>query len=115
MAPLDCMMWDRNLIRSLFHFDYQWEIYTPAVQRKYGFYVLPLLYGEQFIGRAEPVVDKETNTLTVKNIWYENGVRQTKKLYTAVERCMKRLAKLNGCSHITYLSSEKTDTQDVYV
>ncbi len=98
LAPLDCMLWDRNLIRTLFGFDYAWEIYTPAVKRKYGFYVLPLLYGDAFIGRVEAVAERKL--LTVKNIWYEAGVKPTKKLQSAVAGCLKRLAHFNGCDEI---------------
>lgn len=97
LAPLDCFLWDRNLIRELFDFDYKWEIYTPAAQRKYGFYVLPILYGERFIGRIEAVTDRKTDVMTVKNIWFEPYVKQTKKLLAAVERCIKRFAKFNEC------------------
>lgn len=102
IAPLDCMMWDRKLIRALFDFDYTWEIYTPAAKRRYGFYVLPLLYGERFAGRLEAVADAGTETLVVKHIWYEDGVRRTKKLERAVEGCVKRFAKFNGCRAIRY-------------
>ncbi len=100
LAPLDCMLWDRKLIRALFGFDYTWEIYTPAEKRKYGFYVLPLLYGDTFAGRVEAVAEKRTGTLTVKNIWYEDGVRQTKKLEAAVEGCLRRFARFNACETI---------------
>lgn len=102
IAPLDCMMWDRKLIRALFDFDYTWEIYTPASKRKYGFYVLPLLYNDSFIGRMEAVADKKTSILTVKNIWYENGVRQTKKCRTAIERCINRFAEFNECDKVNF-------------
>lgn len=97
LAPLDCFLWDRNLIRELFGFDYKWEIYTPAAQRKYGFYVLPILYGERFIGRIEAAADRKTGVLTVKNIWYEEDVRRTKKMSEALQRSIRRFAKFNGC------------------
>ena len=100
IAPLDSFIWDRKLIKALFGFEYSWEIYTPAVKRKYGAYVLPLLYGERFIGRAEIVCERKTKTMIVKNIWYEDGVKQTKKLQAAVENCFKRFAKFNGCETI---------------
>lgn len=100
IAPLDCILWDRKLIRALFGFDYTWEIYTPAAKRKFGFYVLPILYGENFIGRMEAVADKKADTLTIKNIWYENGVKQTKRLQTAIRRRVKRFAKFNECGKI---------------
>ncbi|WP_313344207.1 DNA glycosylase AlkZ-like family protein [Sedimentibacter sp.] len=103
IAPLDCMMWDRNLIRTLFGFDYTWEIYTPAHKRKYGFYVLPMLYGNRFIGRVEAVSNIKTHTLTVKNIWYEDGIKQTKKLQESVNSCLKRFAKFNECDKIDFL------------
>jgi len=74
IAPLDCFLWDRRLIKALFGFEYTWEIYTSADKRKYGFYVLPLICGDNFAGRVEAVNDRKTKTLIVRNIWYENGV-----------------------------------------
>ncbi len=102
IAPLDCFIWDRKLIKALFDFEYTWEIYTPPDKRKYGFYVLPMLYGDGFAGRVEAVVDRKTCTLVVKNIWYEDGVKQTKKLQAAVADCLKRFAKFHLCGAIEY-------------
>jgi len=100
IAPLDPFIWDRKLIKAIFNFEYTWEIYTPVAKRKYGHYVLPMLYGERFIGRVEAVCERKTRTLIVKNIWYEKDVKQTKKLQTAVDGCLKRFAKFNGCNII---------------
>lgn len=97
IAVLDPFMWDRKLIKALFGFEFAWEIYTPAVKRKYGAYVLPLLYGERFIGRVEVICDRKTKTMAVKNIWYEEGVKQTKKLQSTVDGCLKRFARFNDC------------------
>lgn len=90
IAALDNMMWDRNLIKAIWNFDYKWEIYTPATQRKYGYYVLPILYGENLIGRIEPVYDKKSKELQVTNIWYEPEIKITKKIETAVAATIKR-------------------------
>ena len=97
LAPLDPMLWDRKLIEALFGFQYSWEIYTPASKRKYGYYVLPVLYGDRLIGRIEPKADRKANTLTVQNIWLEPGVRQTKKLSGLIDKAVGRLARFNGC------------------
>jgi uncharacterized protein len=101
IAPLDNLIWDRKLINELFDFDYTWEIYTPAIKRNYGYYVLPLLYGESFIGRAEIIAERKTGTLVVKNIWYENGVKQTTQLRTALNSCFQKFAIFNGCETIS--------------
>ena len=103
LAPLDCLMWDRKLIEELFGFEYRWEIYTPVAKRKYGYYVLPILYGERFVGRIEAVADKKTRVLTVKKIWFEEGVRQTKKILSAIDQCIRRFAKFNECTDILKL------------
>jgi len=97
IAPLDCFMWDRKIIKALFGFHYGWEIYTPPAKRKYGPYVLPIIYGEGFVGRVEAVCDRKNKTLVVKNIWFEDGVKQTKKLQGAIGDCLKRFAKFNHC------------------
>ena len=100
IAPLDPMMWDKNMIAALWDFRYSWEIYTPPAKRKYGYYTLPVLWGEKFIGRIEAVADRKSRTLIVKNFWLEPEVRQTKELHSAMSRSVKRLAGLNGCSRI---------------
>lgn len=69
LAPLDNLLWDRDMIRDIFDFDYKWEVYTPKHQRKYGHYTLPILYGDKFVGRVEPrQVDK---VLEIRGLWLE--------------------------------------------
>jgi uncharacterized protein YcaQ len=73
LGPLDPLAWDRQLLRSLFGFDYLWEVYVPAAKRRWGYYVLPLLYGDRFVGRIEPRIDRRTETLRVLGLWWEDG------------------------------------------
>ena len=98
LAPLDPMMWDRKLIEAVWGYQYSWEIYTPQDKRKYGYYVLPMICGDRFIGRIEPRADRKAGILTVSNIWLEPGVRQTKKLSGMIDSSVQRLAKFNGCT-----------------
>ena len=97
IAPLDSLMWDKSLILSLFDFRYSWEIYTPAAKRKYGYYTLPVLYGDSFVGRIEAVPDKKSNILYVRGLWWESDVRQTKKLQNELEKTLQRFSKFNDC------------------
>ena len=100
IAPLDPLMWDRRLIEAVFGFRYRWEVYVPADKRQYGYYVLPLIRGERFIGRAEAVAEQQRGVLTVKHVWLEPGVRQTKALEADVLGALKRLARFNDCPEL---------------
>jgi uncharacterized protein YcaQ len=102
IAPLDSFLWDRKLVKELFAFDYKWEIYTPQEQRKYGYYVLPILSGENLIGRTETIADSKEGVLRVKNIWLEPGIRSTKKLEKELERCFIRFMKFHMLQEIIY-------------
>jgi uncharacterized protein YcaQ len=104
IAPLDPLMWDKALILALWDFQYSWEIYTPADKRKYGYYTLPVLFGDRFVGRIEAVPDRKTGVLAVRNIWWEDGIRHTKILNTALERTVKEFAGFNNCKEIEYLN-----------
>ncbi|MCM1367891.1 MAG: winged helix DNA-binding domain-containing protein [Roseburia sp.] len=73
LAPLDNMMWDRKAVKSIFDFEYTWEVYVPAQKRKYGYYVLPILIGNEFVGRLEPMQLKSGEKLAVKNVWFEES------------------------------------------
>ncbi len=100
LAPLDPMLWDRRLVEAIWDFQYRWEIYTPAAKRRYGYYVLPMIYGQNLIGRMEAVADRKAGALIVRNVWYESGVRQTKKLEAAVDAGIRRLARFNECDGV---------------
>ena len=61
-----------------------------------------MLYGDQFVGRIEAAADRKAGALMVRNVWYESGVRQTKKLAHALDGAVGRLAKLNHCGQTAY-------------
>ncbi len=73
VAPLDPLVWDRDLLSRLWGFDYRWEVYVPAAKRRFGYYVLPVLYGDRFVGRIEPRFDRASSTLRVVGLWWEPG------------------------------------------
>ena len=73
LAPLDPLVWDRRMLRELWGFDYLWEVYVPEAKRRWGYYVLPILFGDRFVGRIEPRIDRRTKTLNILGIWLEPG------------------------------------------
>ncbi len=73
LAPLDPLMWDRRLVKSLFGFEYTWEVYTPAARRRFGYYALPILFGDRLVGRIEPRLTRGDRTLRIAGIWFEDG------------------------------------------
>src|SRR4029079_5114973 len=73
LAPLDPLAWDRDLLLRLWDFDYRWEVYVPAPKRRWGYYVLPLLYGDRFAARIELRHDRPARTRRVLGLWSGPG------------------------------------------
>ena len=93
LAPLDNMLWDREMINRIFHFDYRWEVYTPVDKRKYGYYVLPVLYGTKLIARFEPYKSKKEEPFMIKNWWWEPGITVTDVMLDQIHRSIKNFAR----------------------
>jgi uncharacterized protein YcaQ len=74
LAPLDPLAWDREFLRTCYGFDYIWEVYVPAAKRRWGYYVLPLLFGDRLVGRIEPRIDRNERTVTILGLWWEPDV-----------------------------------------
>ncbi len=100
VAPLDNLTWDRELLRQVFDFDYCWEIYKPKEKREYGYYVLPVLYGDRFVARAEPVFDKQARVLTMAGWWWETGVRPDAAMKAALATCVSDFAAYLGATDV---------------
>jgi uncharacterized protein YcaQ len=69
LSPFDRLISNRNRAEALWDFHYRVEMFVPKAKREYGYYVLPLLVGDQLVGRAEPVFDPQTGTLRVLGAW----------------------------------------------
>ena len=96
MAPLDNLMWDRDLLRELFAFDYTWEVYTPKNKRKYGYYVLPILQGAKLIGRIEFEKQRNQEPLKIMSLVFEDGIKKTKKLDNDIKKALKNFSRYLG-------------------
>jgi uncharacterized protein YcaQ len=72
IAPFDSLLWDTALLASLFDFDYTWEGFFPPARRRWGYCVLPILFGDRFVGRIEPRIDRERGRVEVLDVWWED-------------------------------------------
>ncbi|MDF2519415.1 MAG: hypothetical protein K0R84_43 [Clostridia bacterium] len=88
LAPLDNLLWDRDMIKKIFDFEYSWEVYVPAEKRKYGYYVLPVLYNNQLVARFEPENHRGNDPLEIKNWWWEDDVDVSKEMQNAIEAAL---------------------------
>jgi hypothetical protein len=73
LPPFDPLVWDRRLLGSLFGFDYVWELFHPPEKRRWGWYVLPILFGDRLVGRIEPRIDRAGGRVEVIGLWWEDG------------------------------------------
>jgi uncharacterized protein YcaQ len=73
IAPFDSLLWDTALLASLFDFDYVWEGFFPPAKRRWGYYVLPIVFRDRFVGRIEPRIDRDRARVEVLDVWWEDG------------------------------------------
>jgi uncharacterized protein YcaQ len=100
LSPFDNLVIQRERLRWLFGFDYQIECYVPAAKRKYGHFVLPLLWGDQFVGRLEAKAVRGDKILRVIGLWFEPGYSRDRELRKKVSEALERFAVFNGCTKV---------------
>lgn len=93
IAPLDNILWDRKMIEMLFDFTYRWEVYTPVDKRKFGYYVLPVLYNGQFVARFEAESVHQAEEFVIKNWWWEPEIEPNDNMIEMIAQEIARFAK----------------------
>ena len=105
LAPLDNVS-ARGRAKALFGFDYVWEVYKPEHQRKFGYYALPILWGDRLVGRFDSKLDRATNTFVVLGFWLEdNALYSSEPFVEALERGFARF--------VTFLGASRLDTAGI--
>jgi uncharacterized protein YcaQ len=112
LPPFDALVWDRPLLGSLFDFDYVWELFIPPEKRRWGWYVLPMLFRDRFVGRIEPRIDREGGRVEVLDLWWEDGFapRRADGFVDAMKDALRAYLRFAGASRLEWaphLTAEK--------
>lgn len=111
VAPLDQLMWDRKMIAHLFGFDYVWEIYTPEAKRRWGYYVLPVLFGDELVARVEFFA--RDGVLEVRE-WHFEGCELKPGFWTELEKSVKDFMKYSSTSKVSVKKGIDAKVRDLF-
>jgi uncharacterized protein YcaQ len=102
LSPFENMLWDRAFVERVFGFRHVIEVYKREHERIYGYYVLPFLYGDRLVGRADLKTDRKESVLRVKAFHLEPKVRSSRALADAFDRALARLARALGIERVEH-------------
>ena len=113
LPPFDPLVWDRPLLGSLFGFDYVWELFLPPAKRRWGWYVLPILFRDRFIGRIEPRIDRDRARVEVLGLWWDDGFapRAATGFVDAMRHALGAYLRFAGASRLDWAPHLAADKQ----
>jgi uncharacterized protein YcaQ len=112
VAPFDSLLWDTNLLESLFDFTFVWEGFFKPEKRRWGYYVLPILFGDRLVGRVEPRIDRVRRRVDVLGLWWEKGFapKRADGFVEAMRDAIGAYLRFAGCESLEWaphLAAEK--------
>lgn len=102
LSPFDSIVIQRKRLLDFFDFSYQIECYVPQAKRKYGYFTLPLLYQDQFVGLVDLKAHRAQKTLEVLGSFLRAEYRQDKDFTEKLKESLKEFALFNGCSKVKF-------------
>lgn len=105
LSPFDNLIIQRKRIKTLFNFDYQIECYLPASKRKFGYFCMPILYGDNFIGKVDAKADRKNKEFRIIKIFWEDKVKLNKPMAINLTEKFNQLAKFSGCEKVINLKA----------
>ncbi len=100
LSPFDGLIIGRVRTEWLFDFDYTLECYLPEAKRKFGYFVLPILFEDRLVGRLDPKADRVAGTLIVRKLWLEPRFEATDEFLSYLGTSLARFAGFNGCASV---------------
>jgi uncharacterized protein YcaQ len=111
LSPYDALVWDRELLGSLFDFDYVWELYVPPEKRRWGWYVLPIVFRDRLVGRFEPRIDGDAGRVQVLAVWWEEGFdpRRAEGFVDAMGEALRAYLRFAGADRLEWATGLRTE------
>jgi uncharacterized protein YcaQ len=111
VPPFDPIVWDRGLLGSLFGFEYVWELFVPPAKRRWGWYVLPIVFRDRFVGRIEPRIDRAEARVQVLDVWWEGGFapRRADGFVDAMRDALRAYLSFAGADKLAWASHLGTE------
>ena len=100
LSPFDNLIIQRERIKNLFGFDYTLECYVPVAKRKFGYFVLPILWGDSFMGRLDSKADRKKKNFIIRKLAFEPGLKALDEFLPAFVDKLFELARFNQCEKI---------------
>ena len=97
LSPFDNSVIQRDRLKALFNFDYQIECYVPAAKRRYGYFCLPLLYRDEFVGRMDCKAHRKEGLLEIKSLYLEEHTSHSELLLDALVKAIEQFRDAQGC------------------
>jgi len=100
LSPFDNSVIQRKRLVRMFGYDFQIECYLPEHKRRFGYFCLPILYGDQFVGRLDPKADRAKKIFYVKSLHLEHPVKDVAHFESQLEKALEEFARFNGCEKV---------------
>ena len=97
------MVIQRKRLNELFDYDYQIECYVPAAKRRFGYFCLPILYGNELVGRIDCKAHRKERVLVVKAVFQEKTIKDRDKYQQGLKHALTDFATFNQCDEVLYL------------
>lgn len=112
IAPFDSFLWDTALVAGLFDFEFVWEGFFKAEKRRWGYYVLPILFGDRLVGRIEPRIERAEKRVDVLGLWWEDGFAPKREpgFVEAMQEALRAYLRFAGVERLEWaphLAAEK--------
>lgn len=104
VAPFDSLLWDTKLLEGLFDFEFVWEGFFKPERRRWGYYVLPVLFGDRFVGRIEPRIDRDGSRVEVLGLWWEAefAPKRADGFVEAMRDAIRAYMRFAGCESLEW-------------
>jgi uncharacterized protein YcaQ len=102
LSYFDNLLWIRERVNYLYCFKPKFEVYLPKKDRTYGYYHMPVLYGDRLVARIEPKMDRLNKVLIIRGYWKEEGFKPTEDFEDKMHRTLESFASFNGATEVKW-------------